>query len=37
MWQRRFGEALEAAAKITKMMHETGRPAVEKTVAGVKG
>ena len=27
MWQRRFGEALEVASKITKMMHEVSRPA----------
>ena len=28
MWQRRFGEALEVADKITKMAREAGRPAV---------
>ena len=27
MWQRRFGEALEVAAKITKMTQEVSRPA----------
>ncbi len=27
MWQRRFGEALEVAGKITKMTHEVSRPA----------
>jgi hypothetical protein len=29
MWQRRFGEALDVAGKITKMTHEvsSGRPA----------
>ena len=27
MWQRRFGEALDAAAKITKMTQEISRPA----------
>ena len=26
MWQRRFGEALEVASKITKMTHEISRP-----------
>ncbi|MBI3996192.1 MAG: fructose-bisphosphate aldolase [Candidatus Omnitrophica bacterium] len=26
MWQRRFGEALEVAGKITKMTHEVSRP-----------
>lgn len=32
MWQRRFGEALEVAAKITKMTQEVGsRPASAKT------
>ena len=35
MWQRRFGEALEVAAKITKMTQEVGgRPSAEKAVAG---
>ncbi len=37
MWQRRFGEALEVAAKITKMTQEVGgRPSAEKAVAGVR-
>ncbi|MBI3321383.1 MAG: fructose-bisphosphate aldolase [Candidatus Omnitrophica bacterium] len=31
MWQRRFGEALEVAAKITKMTQEIGRPVSSKT------
>ena len=30
MWQRRFGEALDVAAKITKMTQEIGRPAPNK-------
>jgi class I fructose-bisphosphate aldolase len=30
MWQRRFGEALEVAAKITKMTQEIGRPSTSK-------
>ena len=30
MWQRRFGEALEVAAKITKMTQEVSRPATSK-------
>jgi len=37
-WQRRFGEALDVAGKVTKMMHEVSAPvAAEKTVAGVRG
>jgi len=37
MWQRRFGEALEVAARITKMTHDFGgRPAIDKAVAGVR-
>lgn len=37
MWQRRFGEALEIASRITKMMQEVGgRPPAEKAVAGAK-
>ena len=37
MWQRRFGEALEVAGKISKMTHEVGgRPAVEKSAVGVR-
>jgi class I fructose-bisphosphate aldolase len=35
-WQRRFGEALEVAAKITKMMQEAGRPATDKVAAGAR-
>jgi class I fructose-bisphosphate aldolase len=30
MWQRRFGEALEVAAKITKMTQEVSRPVANK-------
>ena len=30
MWQRRFGEALDVAAKITKMTQEVSRPVVTK-------
>jgi hypothetical protein len=30
MWQRRFGEALEVAGKISKMTQEIGRPAPDK-------
>ena len=30
MWQRRFGEALEVAAKITKMTQEVSRPSASK-------
>ena len=30
MWQRRFGEALEVAGKITKMTHEVSRPVANK-------
>jgi class I fructose-bisphosphate aldolase len=30
MWQRRFGEALEVAAKITKMTQEVSRPSTSK-------
>ncbi len=37
MWQRRFGEALDVAAKITKMTQEVaGKPSVEKTTVGVR-
>ena len=37
MWQRRFGEALEVAAKITKMTQEVaGKPSVEKATVGVR-
>ena len=30
MWQRRFGEALEVAAKISKMTQEVSRPVANK-------
>ena len=33
MWQRRFGEALEVAAKITKMTQEVSRPVVANKAA----
>jgi len=36
MWQRRFGEALDVAARITKMMHDLGRPTVEKVPATLR-
>lgn len=36
MWQRRFGEALEVAARITKLTQDIGRPAVEKAPAGAR-
>jgi class I fructose-bisphosphate aldolase len=35
-WQRRFGEALDVAAKITKMMQDLGRPTPEKVTAVVR-
>ena len=35
MWQRRFGEAIDVAKRITKMMQETGRVSADKVVAGV--
>ena len=35
-WQRRFGEALDVAGRITKMMEEVGRSSSEKAVAGVR-
>jgi class I fructose-bisphosphate aldolase len=33
MWQRRFGEALEVAGKITKMTQEIGRPSASNKAA----
>ncbi len=33
MWQRRFGEAVEMAGKITKMMQAVSRPSVAKVAA----
>ena len=36
MWQRRFGEALDVAGKITKMMQAISRPAAPKSAAMVQ-
>jgi hypothetical protein len=33
MWQRRFGEALAVAEKITKMIQDVSRPASAKSAA----
>ena len=35
-WQRRFGEALEMAGRVTKLMQQVGHAAVEKAVAGAR-
>ena len=35
MWQRRFGEGLEVAGKIAKLMQDVGRPVASKSTAAV--